>query len=73
MANDYIVVKFDDGIRGVKTEQCLKVLLQVSVHELHIYIPKKMVLVFPWHTMKKYLSLLMIMLFNDFLLQNYKI
>ena len=39
--NDYITVKFDDGIREVKTELRHKVLLQVSVHELHIDMLKK--------------------------------
>ena len=37
---DYISVKFDEVIRGVKTVPRQKVLLQVSVHELHIDILK---------------------------------
>ena len=36
IANYYITVKFDYGIRGVKTEINNKVLLHVSVSELHI-------------------------------------
>ena len=36
MANYYITVKFDDGIIGVKTELHHKVLLHVSLSELHI-------------------------------------
>ena len=36
ITNDYITVKFDDGNGGVKTEIRQEVLLQVSVHELHI-------------------------------------
>ena len=51
--NDYITVNFNDGIRGVKTEPLNKVLLQVSFHELHIYMIKKMLLGFPFHTIKQ--------------------
>ena len=39
--NDYITVKFDDVIRVVKNELHQKVILQVSVFELHIYMLKK--------------------------------
>ena len=51
--NYYVTVKFDDGIRIVKIELHHKVLLQVSVHELHINMIKKMLLNFPWHMMKR--------------------
>ena len=37
IANHYIKFKFDDGIRVAKTEISQKVLLQVSISELHIY------------------------------------
>ena len=37
----YITVKFDYGIRGVKTELRQKVLIQVYVYELHAYMLKK--------------------------------
>ena len=50
--NDYITVKFDEGDEGVKNELRQKVLLQVSFHELHIYMLKKLLLGFPWHTTK---------------------
>ena len=43
--NDYIIVKFDYGMRGVKTELHQKVLLQVSVRRLRIGMLKKMLLV----------------------------
>ena len=36
IVNDYIAVKLDGGIRGVKTELRQKVLLHVSFSELHI-------------------------------------
>ena len=52
IANDYIKVKFDDRNRGLKTEPHQKVILQVSGHELHIDIPNKTLLRFPWY-MKK--------------------
>ena len=39
--NDYITVEFDDRNGWVKTELRQKVLLQVSVRELHIDILKK--------------------------------
>ena len=64
IANYYITVKFDVGIRGVKTELLQKVLLHVSVRVLHIYILKKMLLGFLWHMMKKYYSVLIIMLLS---------
>ena len=35
IVNDYITVKFDDGNLGVKTEIRQKVLLHVSVREIH--------------------------------------
>ena len=53
ISNDYITVKFDDGIRGVKTKLCQKVLLQVSSRELHTGTLRKVLLGFPWHTIKK--------------------
>ena len=37
ISNDNTIVNFDDVIRGVKTEIRQKVLLQVSISELHIY------------------------------------
>ena len=36
ISNDYITVNCYDGIRGLKTEIRQKVILQVSVRELHI-------------------------------------
>ena len=36
ISNDYITVKFYDGTVGVKTEPLKKVILPVSVCELHI-------------------------------------
>ena len=40
IANRYIKVNFYNGYGGVKTELSNKFLLQVSVHELHIYMLK---------------------------------
>ena len=40
IVNDYIAVKFDDGNGGVKTELRHKLLLRVSVCELHIDMQK---------------------------------
>ena len=73
IVNYYITVNFYDKNGGVNTELCHKVLLQVSVHELHIEILKDMLLGFPWHIMKKDLFILFIMLFDYFFHQNYKI
>ena len=39
--NDYIKVNFYDGNGGANTEIRHKVLLQSSIHELHIYMLKK--------------------------------
>ena len=39
--NEYITVKFYDGNRGLKNELRKKVLFQVSVRELHIYLKKR--------------------------------
>ena len=41
IGNNYITFKFDDRVRGVKTELCQKFLLQLSVRELHIDMKKK--------------------------------
>ena len=41
ISNDYITFKFDDVIIGVNTELRHKVLLQLSVYELHIYMQNK--------------------------------
>ena len=57
ISNDYIRVKFDDLIIGVKTEPHQKVLLQVSVRELHIDMLKIILLIFPWHAIIKELFL----------------
>ena len=70
--NNYIKVKFDDGNGWVNNELIQKVLLQVSAHELHIDMSKDILPDFPWHTMKKDTSLLVILLFNYFLHPNYK-
>ena len=61
---DYIKVKFNDGIGGENTEIQQKVILQVSVRELHIDMLKKCATGFPWHMMKKDFSILLIILFN---------
>ena len=50
--NDHIKFKFDYGNGGVKTELCQKVLLRVSVRELHID-TKKILLGSIWHMIKK--------------------
>ena len=52
IANGYIKVKFDDGNGGVKTAQCQKVIIQVSVRELHIDMLKNVPMGFPWRMMK---------------------
>ena len=70
--NDYIVVKFDDGIRGSNTELRQKVLLQVSVHEVHMDIKKNTLLGFPLHTTKNEWSVLVILILDWFSQQNYK-
>ena len=36
ISNNYITRKAENGVRGVKTELHQKILLKVSVHELHI-------------------------------------
>ena len=60
----YITVKCDDIIRVLKTELRQKVLLRVSVQELHIDMLKKDATGFPWHTMKRDLSVLVILLLS---------
>ena len=45
--NYFIAIKFDDGNGGVKTELRQKVIPQVSVRELHIYMLKNILLGFP--------------------------
>ena len=62
--NDFSTVKFDNGNGRVNTELRQKVLIQVSFRKLHIHKIKKMLLGFPWHIIKNYLSILMIMIFN---------
>ena len=47
ISNYYITFKFSDVTIGVNTELRQKVILQVSVRELHIYTPKNMLLGFP--------------------------
>ena len=47
----------------MNTEIRQKVLLQVSVHELHIDTIKKMLLGFPWHTIIMEISVLVILIF----------
>ena len=46
IAKYYITIRFDDGVRGVKIKLCQKVILQVSILELHIDMIKKMMLGF---------------------------
>ena len=41
IVNDYIKVKFDDRNGGVNNELCQKVFIQLSVHELQIYMLKQ--------------------------------
>ena len=41
IANDYSTVNFNDGNGGTKTELRQKVLIQVSVRELHVGILKE--------------------------------
>ena len=41
IAKDYIAVKFDDVNEGVETELRQKVILQVSIRELHLNMLKK--------------------------------
>ena len=60
IANDCIKVKFDNVNGGVKTELNQKVLLQVYGREIHI----DMLLVFPWHMVKKDLYVLVVVLFE---------
>ena len=62
--NDYIVGNFDNGNGVVKAELRKKVILQVSFCELYIYILKKMLLGFPWHTIKQDFSVLVILLLD---------
>ena len=73
IANYHITVKFDDVIIGLHTVLLQKLLLQVYVRELHIDMIKKMLLGFLWHTTNKDLSILVILLFDYFFHQNYKI
>ena len=69
--NYYIKVKFYDVNGGVNTELHHKVLLQVSFPELHKYIIKMILMVFPWYVIKKYLFVLVILIFNYFFHHNY--
>ena len=55
---------FYDRIIAMNTEIHQRVILQVSVRELHIDVLKKMLLDFPWHTDLKDLSVLVILLLN---------
>ena len=64
ITNDYITVHFDDGNGRVKTEIRHKVLLQVSLYELHIYMQKKDATIFPWHMTKKDFYVLVFLPFN---------
>ena len=41
IANDFITVKCYDRIRGVKTKLHQKVIILVSMRDLHIYMTKK--------------------------------
>ena len=70
--NDYISVKSDNGNGWVNTVQGQKVLLRVSVCELHLDMLKNMIQGFPWHIMKNYMSVLVILLFGYFFCHNYK-
>ena len=63
-ANDYITVKFNGLIRVVMIELSQKVLLQISVSELHTDMLKKIVLSLPFHEMIKDFSVLVILLFH---------
>ena len=71
--NDFIKVVFYHINGGVKTELLQKLLLQVSVCKLHMYMLKNMLLIFPLHTMKKNFSVLLILIFDFFFCHNYKI
>ena len=64
IANNYIAVNIYDGNVGVKTKLRQNELLQLSVRELHIYMLKNMLLGFPWHMAKNYLSVLLILLLD---------
>ena len=50
--NDYIKVNLDYGTWGSNTRLCPEMILQVSVHKLHIDMIKKHLLGFPWKMMK---------------------
>ena len=62
--NHYITVKFDNLNMVVNIELRHKVLFKVSVRELQIDILKNIILIFPWHTIQNYWSVLVIMIFN---------
>ena len=70
VGNYYIKAMFDNGNVRVKTELLQKVLLQVSVCELHKDMLKNMLLDFPWNMTNKELSVLVILIFDYFLHQN---
>ena len=69
----YITAKLDGITEGGKTEIRHRVLIQVYVCELHIYMLNKYDTGFPCHMMKDDLSVLVILFFNYFLRLNYKI
>ena len=73
IAYDCIKMNFDDGNIGSKTELCQRVLLQVSICELHIDMQNKYSTGFPWHMVKRGLSILVIPLFGNFFQHNQKI
>ena len=72
ISNDCITVKFDGENGGVNTELLQKVILRVSVRELHTYI-LKMLVGFPWNGVRKDFSVLVIMIFDEFFHKNYEI
>ena len=63
----------DNENGGVNTEIRQKVFLLVSFRELHIDMLKQKLLGFPWHMMKKYLSVLVILIFDYFFRHNCEI
>ena len=71
--NYYITAKFYDVNGGVKTELYQKVILQVLVRKLHIDMLKIYAPGFSMEYEKNNLSVLVIMIFNSFFHNNYKI